>query len=190
MANIRLTDHARSFISQGIKPGDSVIDATAGNGHDTLFLAESVGESGLVFAFDIQEQAIHKVRLRLQQSDHSRPLKLVHSGHQNMSQHIPASLHGSISAIMFNLGYLPGADHQLTTQTETTLKALDQACTLLAPGSRISIIAYPGHKSGKLETQQVRQWANGLSDSAFALNMINPQTDNPLSPVWFGITKL
>jgi len=190
MANIRLTDYARSFISQGIKPGDSVIDATAGNGHDTLFLAERVGNSGLVFAFDIQEQAIQKVRLRLQQSDHSHQLKLIQSGHQTMSQHIPVSLHGAITAIMFNLGYRPGADRQLTTQTETTLKALDQACALLAPDGRISIIAYPGHKGGKLETQHVRQWANGLSDLAYALKMINPQPDNPLSPVWFGITKL
>ncbi|HED16552.1 MAG TPA: methyltransferase domain-containing protein, partial [Gammaproteobacteria bacterium] len=146
LTDIRLTDYARDFISQGIKSGDTVIDATAGNGHDTLLLAEGVGQSGTVYAFDVQEQAIRTVRLRLDQAGQLQQLKLVHGGHQTMSQHIPRSIHGTITAIMFNLGYLPGADHQLTTQTDTTLRALDLACVLLAPGGKLSIIAYPGHQ--------------------------------------------
>jgi len=190
MANISLTAYARDFISQVITTGDTVIDATAGNGHDSLFLATRVGNKGCVYAFDIQQQAIRNVRKRLDESDQSQQLTLVQDGHQNMKRHIPVSLHGFVKAVMFNLGYLPGADHQLTTQTDTTLQALDVATAMLAPGGLISIIAYPGHPSGKLETQRLKRWASDLPDTKFTVNSINPQSGKAASPVWFGITKL
>jgi len=190
MANTRLTDHAQTFISQGIKAGDAVIDATAGNGHDALFMARRVGQNGSVYAFDIQQQAIRNTHKLLDEADQSRQLSLVQNGHQTMSQHIPASLHHAITAIMFNLGYLPGADHQLTTLTATTLSALNVACSLLAPGGRISIIAYPGHDNGIKETQMVDTWAESLSTTEFSLSKLHAHSDNPLSPVWFGVIKV
>ena len=190
MANTRLTEHARDFISQGLQPGDTVIDATAGNGHDTLFLANCVGHGGCVYAFDIQQQAIRNVRIRLEEMGQSQQLRLVQDGHQNMLRHLPVSLHVSIAAIMFNLGYLPGADHQLTTQADTTIEALDVACALLVPGGQISIVAYPGHQNGKLETQRVGQWASDLPASTFRVKQQIPQSAGRPSPVWFGITKL
>ncbi len=189
MSEKRLTDHAREFIAHHIRRGYTVIDATAGNGHDTLFLAEQVGKTGRVYAFDIQTKAIDQVRSRLQQAGHSDQLILLKQGHQYMRASIPVQYHGGVSAIMFNLGYLPGGCHGLTTQFETTLKALDQACTLLAPGGVISIVAYPGHEHGKLETGQVLRWSKGLSATNYRVEQLITETGNRPAPVWIGITK-
>lgn len=189
MANIKLTDHARDFFNLRINPGDTVIDATAGNGYDTLFLASRVGHTGRVYAFDIQERAIQSTRARIDKAGQSAQLVLIQDGHQNLLQHIPVEFHGSISAIMFNLGYLPGSDHQITTQATATLQALDMACELLAPDGLISVIAYTGHDNGRLEAERVTQWVNGLPVSNYTVNHLMPQSGDRPSPVWFGIKK-
>ena len=49
---------AHRLLAQATPAGGTAIDATAGNGHDTLFLAQCVGANGRVYAFDIQPQAL------------------------------------------------------------------------------------------------------------------------------------
>lgn len=139
-----------------LRVGDLVVDATAGNGHDTEFLAECVGASGRVLAFDIQAAALVAARERVGE----RPwVAFFQQSHAGMSQHAATA---TVAAVMFNLGYLPGEDHTLTTEACETLVALAQAKDLLKPGGVLSVICYPGHPSGAVEAAAVETWMTDL----------------------------
>lgn len=148
----RPTALAQEILRPMICPGDLVIDATAGNGHDTLFLAECVGPTGSVLAFDVQEVALASARSRVGEK---RNIEFFHKSHVEMEAHAACE---SVTAIMFNLGYLPGDDHQLTTQSAETLLALEAAVRLIKPGGALSVICYPGHPSGAVEAEAVERW--------------------------------
>lgn len=135
------------------------IDATAGNGHDTVFLAGLVGPAGRVVGFDLQAAAIESAQNRLRHAGLLERVSLHTVGHENMEDLIgpPENLR-PVTAVMFNLGYLPGGDKRLTTRTETTLHALEAAARLLAPGGVLSVVGYTGHPGGGAETAAVQGW--------------------------------
>jgi ubiquinone/menaquinone biosynthesis C-methylase UbiE len=137
-----------------------VIDATAGNGHDTVFLAECVGETGKVLAFDIQEAALVSARSRVEEAGFSGRVDFLQESHTEMEAFAVAD---SVAVVMFNLGYLPGENHDLTTESTSTLTALGAAAHLLKPGGVLSVICYPGHAAGAAEAVAVETW---LSASA------------------------
>jgi predicted methyltransferase len=141
-----------------LRPGDTVIDATCGNGYDTLFLAESVGPDGQVWGFDIQQQAITETERRVTEAGLSACVTLIQVGHQTLAQHITAP----VQAVFFNLGYLPGGDRSIITRPETTTPALDQSLAVLAPTGVLAITIYPGHSGGSDEQLTVERWANVL----------------------------
>lgn len=150
-----LTQQAQEFIGQAIQPGDEAIDATAGNGHDTLFLARAAGPTGTVYAFDIQPAALEATRDRLRRAGLDERVRLIRCGHEELQQRLPPGSHGKIQAVMFNLGYLPGSDQRIVTRPHTTLLAIEQAAEMLAPGGRMTVLAYRGHEGGEEETQAV-----------------------------------
>ena len=65
--------------------------------------------------------------------------------------------------VMFNLGWLPGAEHIVTTKTETTLTAVQAAIELIVQGGFVSICVYPGHEEGTKELRALLDWAGKLS---------------------------
>ncbi len=138
------------------------MDATAGNGHDAVFLAGLVGDAGCVHVFDVQQQALQSAASRLQEHGLAHRTQLHCAGHETMAAIIPESLHGRIAAVTFNLGFLPGSDKQVTTQPETTLPALNAALDLVRPGGAVSVVCYAGHPGGEEETHAVAAWAAGL----------------------------
>jgi SAM-dependent methyltransferase len=144
----------RSFVFEG----DKAVDATCGNGHDTLLLAELTGSAGRVWGFDIQEQAIAETGRRLSEAGLADQVTLLHAGHEEMEQHLNAPL----KAVLFNLGYLPGSDHTVVTRPETTGRALAQSLKLLSPGGIVIVTVYPGHEGGADEQKSVDDWAAGL----------------------------
>ncbi len=148
----RPTALAQEILKSVIRAGDVVIDATAGNGYDTLFLAECVGPTGKVLAFDVQEAALDSARLRV--GDWGW-VEFFHESHVQMSDHAAAE---SVAVIMFNLGYLPGENHELTTETVETLAAMEVAARLLRTGGVLSVICYPGHLAGAAEAVAVEAW--------------------------------
>lgn len=139
------------LIRQFVRNGDRVIDATCGNGHDTLLLAKLVGPAGSVWAFDIQKQAMEATAARLANAGSFPGTKLVHASHESMKEKCP----DMVNAVVFNLGFLPGGDHALVTRPESTLSGIDQALTLLAPAGIIAISIYPGHDGGSCEQAAV-----------------------------------
>lgn len=155
---MRLVDQAHQLIKPYIQTGDYTIDATVGNGHDTSFLAEHVGVTGKVFGFDLQEMAIEITTMILNTRKYLAQCCLMQQGHEHMENHIPSELHGQITAIMFNLGYLPHGDKNKVTRPQTTLDALKQSLALIKPEGVISILAYRGHEGGMEEFDAVNDW--------------------------------
>jgi hypothetical protein len=201
MQHISLVNVAHDLINDVLHPGDNAIDATIGNGHDTLFLVEQVSPSGRVFGFDIQQAAIDSTGLKVRpccrtgervlSNTFLRPecLTLIHANHAEMAKKIPVQYHGKISAIMFNLGYLPGGDKSIITQTDTTLAAINIASRLLSSKGIITILAYPGHHGGDVETDQVKNWCKQLDKNQFKTSIVYSSGNKESAPRLFVIRK-
>lgn len=149
-----------------VKPGDTVIDATCGNGHDTLCLAQLAltSDAGHVFAIDIQPEAIKATQKRLQSHLPEQVYNRVNflcQGHEQLSM-VPQK---SVKLIVYNLGYLPGGDRSKTTKTETTLESISQALGLITSDGFISIACYPGHEEGKKESAAILNYLNSMISS-------------------------
>lgn len=184
---IRAVDQCHAMLRERVRPGDVVVDATAGNGNDTLFLARLVGAEGRVYAFDIQKQALEATR-RLLHANGIEPgrVRLRAAGHETMAREVEPSDHGRIAAVVFNLGYLPGGDKKRITRPETTVAALRAAVRLLAPDGRIAVVLYTGHPGGKEEADAVRAWAATLPPETFR---ISGGPEEGSRPVCLGLEK-
>lgn len=154
---------AREVLERAVLPGDTVVDATMGNGHDTLFLAEQVGPEGRVYAFDIQESALASTRKLLAENGLSSRVTLLCASHADLEEMVPCP----VSAVVFNLGWLPGGDHQVTTLCASTEKAVRAALRLLRPGGVMTVCAYPGHDEGTRELEMLVTLFASLSNREF-----------------------
>lgn len=190
MKRISLVNTAHELTRNILSPGDIAIDATVGNGHDTVFLAEQVGPSGRVYGFDIQQEAIDSTREKFRQNELSDCLTLIHASHADMDEKIPFDLHGKIRVIMFNLGYLPGGDKSVITLTDSTLGALSAAIRILAVNGIITLLAYPGHPGGDQETDRVKTWCEQLNPEQFKVRTIYSTAQKESAPRLFVISKL
>lgn len=187
---ITLVNVAHELLAERLQPGDIAIDATVGNGYDTIFLAEQVGATGKVYGFDIQHAALQAAQEKCQQANLQDRVSLIQASHADMAKHIPEAQHGYINAIMFNLGYLPGGDKTVITQTDSTLSALAAAIQLLSPHGLVTLLAYPGHQGGDQETEQVSRWCEQLDNQQFNFDTHYSNTDSVSAPRLFVISKL
>lgn len=186
---INLTTRAHEFCLSVLKPGDVAIDATAGNGHDTLFLAQNVGRGGKVYSFDIQKSALEKTGERIEK-ENLKNVTLLEEDHSCLTKIIPEELHGQVAVIMLNLGYLPGGDKSIVTLTETTLPAIEQACNLLRPGGILSVLAYTGHPGGEKETEEVKKLLESLDQNSYSLTHLTGPEESHSPPELFIVKKL
>ena len=157
-------DMAHSYWQRIVLPGDTVIDATCGNGHDTLALARMAltPEMGALYGLDIQPKAVEGCRRILQENLPADTLTRV-TLHTGCHSCFPASISPhSVRLIVYNLGYLPGGDKSLTTAAESTIASLEAAKGLLMPGGALSITCYPGHAEGLREEGVVFEWSAKL----------------------------
>ena len=182
---MRLVQLAHNQISEVLKPGDIGLDATAGNGHDTLFLAKQVGLSGKVFSIDIQPQAIQNTKILVQKNGLDAVVQLLLGSHCDLLSLVDERAHRQVKASMFNLGYLPGGDHAVITSASHTIQAITQAYELTSAGGIISILCYRGHSGGKGETLSVEE----LCESKQWFYEKREGSENPTSPVLILIRK-
>lgn len=157
MKNFQITQWCARFIKEQVSPGDLCIDATMGNGNDTLLLSTLCGKDGRVIAFDIQEQAVKSTKERLSKADAPDNYTLLLESHTQMSSYAKEN---SVSCITFNLGYLPGGDHTMATKSDSSIAALTQGLSLLKKGGLISLCIYSGGDSGFLRNGM--QFLRGL----------------------------
>ncbi len=180
---IDLLDMHKYFILQHLKEGDTAVDFTMGNGNDTLFLSKTVGESGKVYAFDIQADALLSTEARLQKEEAPRNYTLINDSHHKVKEYVK----GPIKAGMFNLGYLPGSNRkELTTMCTTTLPAVQAAIELLGKDSILLVAVYPGHEEGAREGEMLSEYLSALDRKEISVTrfgIINSKT----SPFFFII---
>lgn len=173
--------YSHELLSDIIEIGDQVIDATMGNGNDTLFLAEKVGTSGHVYAFDVQEQALINTAKKLKEHGYDKQVTLFLKGHETINDVLITDQ--TIKAAIFNLGYLPKSDKQIMTHERTTIIALKALMDHLVEKGRIILVIYDGHEGGKIEKEEVISFVSSLPQEKFSVlsyQFIN-QKNNPPS---------
>ena len=142
------------------------VDATCGNGFDTLFLCDIAGDTGQVKGFDIQEQAIEKTKKLLQENTKYNNYEIIKDSHEFIGKY----LNGEIHAALFNLGYLPSSDKRITTNPVTTVKALKNLLPYLKTNGKIYVTTYILHDEGR-ELKEVFDYLSSLNKSKY--NIIN-----------------
>lgn len=171
--------YSHQLLKEIVNEGDHVIDATMGNGNDTLFLAELVGETGQVYAFDIQEQALQNTREKI--ADYKERTTLYLAGHETIEEKI--AVDQPIKAAIFNLGYLPKSNKQIITLPKTTKQAMQAILKRLTTGGRMIIVIYYGHEGGEAEKNEVIDFCQKLPQEEFRVlnyQFINQRNSPPI----------
>ena len=185
MAMVDLVGLHKYFIMEHLREGDVAVDFTMGNGNDTLFLSKAVGESGKVYAFDIQEDALTSTRAHLEANGAPENYTLICASHHRVKEFVTEP----IKAGMFNLGYLPRSGRKaVTTMRETTMPAVEAALELLAPDGVLIVAIYPGHEEGALEGDMLREYFSGLSRFRICPSEFK-SLNSPTSPYFFLVEK-
>lgn len=219
----KTTEFALHIVGAYVHPGDTVIDATCGNGFDTLRLAEmlqpaakagiatdanpadaAVAEpgapkaiSGRLYAFDIQPEAVNATRELLLQKGYggamddgaaSDRITVTCLGHQQMRPYF-GELMPEASAIVFNLGYLPGGDKQITTTAETTLDAVRDSLSLLKVNGLLCVTMYDGHPEGAKEKRALLRFAEELDSKLWHVSYISMLNQRNAPPEILLITR-
>lgn len=174
----RILPFAKTLIKQHTQDESIVIDATCGNGHDTLFLAQQVS-NGCVHAFDIQEAAILNTKQKTKDFNNV----IIHqANHSEAKQYIPIESHGAVDAAIFNLGYLPKGDKSVVTQPNSTIAAIEAIFDILSTEGIIILVIYPGHEEGKIERDAVINYLKNFNQNkahVLQYQFINQQNDPP-----------
>ncbi|MGO3497343.1 tRNA (mnm(5)s(2)U34)-methyltransferase [Staphylococcus equorum] len=174
----RILPFAKMLLQQHITSESIVIDATCGNGNDTLFLAQQVPH-GKVYAMDIQIEAISNTKLK---TEGYHNVTLIQDSHAHVKQHIPDIEVGKVDAAIFNLGYLPKGDKSIVTQPESTLSAINSIFDILAPEGVIILVIYHGHDEGKLERDALIDYLSQFDQTkahVLQYQFINQQNNPP-----------
>lgn len=172
----RITDMAKLILAEYIEPGDIVVDATLGNGNDTIFMRDLIGDDGFLYAFDVQEVAI--LHSKEQIPDYKQKnIEFILDGHENMDRYVDKK----VKAVVFNLGYLPASDHAIRTSWETTKIAIEKSLDMLLPSGVVSISAYLGHDEGD-EYREIHKFFGSIDAKKFKAVEMNPINQNEFAP--------
>ena len=174
----QITEWCHHFLKEHVHSGDFCIDATMGNGHDTTLLCQLVGEKGTVLAFDIQELAYKNTLKRLQEAGVSENYQLILDSHSHMNQYADAD---SVNCIVFNFGYLPGGDHNLSTKATSSITAIEQGLTLLKKSGFMSLCIYSGGDSGFEERDALLSYLKELDPKKY-LVILSSYYNRPKNP--------
>lgn len=184
----RMIPFAHDLLSNSVEKGSVVIDATCGNGNDTLFLCDLVGDDGHVYAFDVQAAAIENSKKKTS-TENFENVTYVLDSHAKMDSYIPENLYGKISGAIFNLGYLPRSDKKIITQAISTIEAIEKSLDFLKENGLAIVVVYHGHEGGTEEKNSVIQFTENLAQEDYAVlkyQFIN-QRNNP--PFLIAIQK-
>ena len=183
MKQSQITYWCHEVIRSQSQKGGLYIDATMGNGNDTLMLCELAGETGEVFAFDIQEQAVKATRTLLEKYEVTAKYHLMLDGHENMDNYVQP---GSVDVICFNFGYLPGGDHEIATRASTSIVAIQKGLELLKSGGMMSLCVYSGGDTGFEERDCILDFLKGLPAREYTVivNQYFNRGNNPPMPIF------
>jgi len=173
--------YAHHLLQESVHKGETVIDATCGNGHDSLFLSDLVGMDGQVLAFDVQEQAIRSTKEKLIKQERTN-VTLIHDSHENITEYLILQRNNKIGGAIFNLGYLPRSDKAIVTKGESTVQGIGTILEYLKTNGLIVIVVYHGHKGGKEEKEILLKYLLHLDQKEYNVlqyGFINQKNDPP-----------
>ena len=187
MERVQTVSKVINLIQQAILPAlkgaKIVVDATAGNGNDTLFLAQHTPDDAKIYAFDVQTEALQQTRQLT--ADFSAKIEYVLRSHAELDEVVAEN----IDMAMFNLGYLPGQEHELTTVWESTQIAVTKVLRKLVVQGICVIVAYPGHAAGKEEAMQLEAYLQRLSKREYTVGCYRLLNHAATAPNAFVIEK-
>jgi hypothetical protein len=183
----RLTAEATTWIEVELSEGALAVDATVGNGYDTLFLAHRVGPHGRVLGFDVQKAALAGAKELLKFVGSLDRVSLIHDSHSRLEDYLPTG--AAIQGAMFNLGYLPRGNRQIITRADTTVAALRAVLGHLADRGRVTLLVYRGHEGGPEEYAGLRSFLEQLPDGPWHIEELVSKSDSPIAPRLFRIRK-
>ncbi|WP_295252386.1 class I SAM-dependent methyltransferase [Veillonella sp.] len=185
------------FWDEQLKSAKTVVDATAGNGHDLVYLAQHCLPGSTLWGIDKQAKAIEASTKRLRgRTDIT--YHLVHGTHEDiLATGNAAAAHNDGSAantkfnttitnidlLIFNLGYLPGSDHTMMTKPDSTIQAIKGGLDLLNPKGLITIVTYPGTPEGEREDEAVCEFISTLPQKSYDVanwKLINQANKPPI----------
>ncbi|WCJ37064.1 S-adenosyl-L-methionine-dependent methyltransferases superfamily protein [Euphorbia peplus] len=188
----KATEVAHLVWKNVVKKGDTVIDATCGNGYDTLAMLKLVADEsfqGRVYSLDVQKDALKNASLLLDENvtrEEKEQVKLVSICHSRMEDVVPKD--SPVRLVVFNLGYLPGGDKTITTVSETTVLALEAAKRILLRGGLISLVVYVGHPGGREELESVENFASKLPVNDWICSKFQ-MLNRPVAPILVSLFK-
>ena len=172
-----------------MRAGDTVCDATCGNGHDTAFLAQQIGPTGRLVAIDIQAAAMEATAARvtevLPDEEHRPTIEFALGSHGDIQQHVGSNV---ASLICFNTGYLPNSDKTVKTEIDSTIAALEGSLEALCEGGLVSMLCYTGHDGGMEEYEAIRDFAAGLPAAHWKTSEFR-LLNSPTAPIMVLIWK-
>lgn len=177
---------AHTLLADKVRASRLLVDATAGNGEDTLFLARLSPADARVYAFDIQQRALDATARKLKEASLAEKVSLLLVDHARLDAYVT----GEVDAAICNLGYLPGGDHAVATTAETTAMAVEKLAALLAPGGLAAIVAYPGHAAGAQEERRLQALLAALPDKRFTACRYAMLNHAPTAPVLYLVEKM
>lgn len=172
---------AHDFIRRNVKAGDVCIDATAGRGRDTALLCSLVGDTGKVYSFDIQPQAIESTEKLIKDSGYDGIAEIINDSHENMANYVEP---GTVSCVVFNFGRLPGGDPKIFTHSQSSIRALNEALRLLRPEGVMSLCIYYGGENGYEERDALIDYLSSLDDRKYTVilsRFVNRRGEPPLA---------
>lgn len=183
MKQTQTTYWCHEIIQSQVPQGGIYIDATMGNGNDTLLLCRMAGTTGKVYAFDIQERALEKTKDLLESHGMSERAELILGSHVDLDCYAEEN---SVDAICFNFGYLPGGDHKIATQADASVIAVEKALKLLKVGGMLSLCIYSGGDTGFEEKDRLLEYLKYLSPKDYTViaNQYYNRGNHPPMPVF------
>lgn len=164
---LSILDLSKDFLLPALRLDGVAADFTMGNGNDTLFLAGHL-KKGIVYSFDLQEQALRNTRRLLEENHLLEPVKLIQDSHERLVSYIDRQLDAGI----FNLGFLPGSDKSVHTQPNSSLAAVRDALSLLRVHGLLAVTVYPGDKIGEEEAEALLSFSEQLNPKEFEVTLV------------------
>lgn len=186
MTSMKMIDIIHACMDELIRPGDAVCDCTMGNGHDTEYMCRLVGESGIVYSFDIQQEALTRTKALLTEKGVTAPARLILDSHSHLKEYIDRPL----KFFVFNLGYLPDGDPGVITKGPSTLEAIEAALDLTEAGGGGAVLSYYGHPGGPEEKAAVEEFLHNLPPKYYSVMKIDTFNRKNTPPVLYLIKKL
>lgn len=157
---MRVTDLVKIIIDQK-KDAKIAVDMTVGRGNDSKYILDNT-EVEKLYGFDIQKEAADAAK-NLIGKDNRFIFHL--QSHEKVDQIIKEGL----DLVIYNLGYLPGGNKEVTTDYKSTIKSLEKTLGLMNAGGLIILTIYPGHPAGKIESEKIEKYLANIDPKKYAV---------------------